>query len=685
MKNIVCILGMHRSGTSMLAHLIREMGVYFGEWEDLYEETEFNQDGHFELKEVVDIHDDILRYYSRSWLNVSPFMLDTKDSFIEECKDKLKKYILEKFRNVEYMGLKDPRMCFFLPMWNEIFLELGIQVKYITIYRNPIEVGYSLKRRDGLPVMYGEKLWVQYNNELLENINNKKIFLVTYDGILHDEIWVERIYEFIFGSPRVRGAVPSVVKKEYKHEMANKEDCKKEDKLVELYTELIKYTRGEIDKREIERICMLWRANYSSCLKALQNRKQNNYDLALFGNVNILFEDKIIIYGAGKRGKIVFEQLYKIGIMPEAFCDIVADKLGRKQCDIPILDLNELERMSENRSLLVIIAIENVDIADNAREVLNMFPAIKVVSYFTVSKAIDFYLQSKSGMENTLLCLQKWYSEQSERISMLKDAIEAEVVIYQNGKVGSSTILHSLRNAQIDAVQLHRVKFDNDIVQRVLCGENRYPKLIKQSSFSYYNNFLEDFITAFRNREKIKIISLVREPISTDISTVFQWLGTGMLDRYIVDQNRDVIDVMLELVLKLKNRMFEWFESEFEEVLGIRIYDYPFDKKKGYIHIVKNNMDILVIQAEKIEKMQNVIGKFVNSREFRIQNCNIASRKEYRQLYAEFMNRIKLPEEYVKFYYKNNDAMNFFYSKDDQDKFLNKWRDKTEEAVDNEL
>ena len=679
MKKIICILGMHRSGTSMLAHLIREMGVYFGEWDDLYEPSDYNPDGHFELRQIVDTHDEILSYYHRSWFDVDSFQMNMDDPFIEKEKEILKNCILANMNEQEYLGIKDPRMCLMLPLWNEIFLELDCQVKYIIICRNPVEVAKSLKRRDGLPYQYGEKLWHYYNNELFSNMDEKEIFLVTYDNLLRDEIWEKKIYQFVFEEPcPVEGSF-QVINTRYRHEKVDKEIG--EEKLMPSYIRLLGYAKGGLKSKEIEEIRTTWNKMCDYSFEIIGNR--NDSDVLLLDNAELILSLGIIIYGAGRRGRIVYEQLCKAGITPKAFCDIAAHKLEGTGYDIPVISLNELERQAERETIVLIVSIENIEIADNARKILSLFPNVKIVSYYTVVKVIELYIQSRSNhseMENVLIGLEEWYLEQRERICMLREALNADVVVYQNGKVGSNTILRSLKNAHVNSAHLHRIRFEEDIVRYILCDEKRYPELVKNISFSNDDVFLNGYIEALKKRENLKIISLVREPIGVDISTVFQWFDTDMLNQYIIRQSKSFSDVMHELIYKVKNRMFQWFDLEFQKVLGINIYDHPFDQKKGYINIRKDNMDILILQAERINELENVIGEFAGIKNFHVQSYNVASKKEYRQLYKDFIDNIRLPIEYVDFYYKGNQCMDFFYSKDDQMKFLDKWNKKTVRA-----
>lgn len=683
MKKLICVLGMHRSGTSMVTHLIKEMGVFIGARDELEEGTLYNKDGHFEFKQVVDIHDNILRHYNRSWYDTTPFQIDLNEGYIKDCKEKLKRIVGNLLGNAEYIGLKDPRMCLMFPLWDEIFSELNLEVCYIVICRKPIEVAMSLKTRDGFPIEYGEKLWCYYNHEIINNLSMKKIFLTYYDSVLYDESQIGRIYEFIFDKPyQQQILLEKIVNRQYKHEKSDEDDHKKEKKTINLYATLLEHAQGALKEEDIQDLSGRWRFTYDRFSDRILYRQENDYDLELLNNLEYIFDAQVIIYGAGKRGKIVLEQLCNTGVMPRAFCDIAANKLEGTIQGFPVLNLNELERMAKEDELLLVIAIENMDIADNAREILNKFLHIKIVSYYTALKAAYLCRQKKknTGIESTLKWLSKWYMEQGERVEMLHKAIGAPVVVYQNGKVGSNTIMHSMQNVQIEGAHLHRIRFENDVVRYVLCNESEYHELAKRISFSNEKEFVGKYIECFKNQKGLKIISLVREPISVDISTVFQWFGTDMLDQYITDKSENFNSIMLELIIKIKNRMFRWFEEELGYVLGINVYDYPFDRENGYVHIKKDNMEILILQLEKLSKLENVIGEFIGSKEFKIRNYNEASAKQYREIYKKFLEEIRLPKDYVDFYYKGNVSMNYFYSLETQEKFLEKWKQKIDNS-----
>ena len=56
----VCIAGMHRSGTSMVARILSECGVYLGEPTELLPPAPDNVAGPFEHKEFLQLNDEVL-------------------------------------------------------------------------------------------------------------------------------------------------------------------------------------------------------------------------------------------------------------------------------------------------------------------------------------------------------------------------------------------------------------------------------------------------------------------------------------------------------------------------------------------------------------------------------------------------------------------------------------------------
>ena len=141
----VFILGMHRSGTTMLVQLLNELGFFAGDHLDPNEETWY----------LLRRNEWILRRAGGAWdqpANCRAFLrqptiqeqliellnADVKKRFSEFVSGGLSSRLLE-----GPWGGKDPRMSFTLPIWQEIFPNCRV----ILMRRNGVDVANSLARR----------------------------------------------------------------------------------------------------------------------------------------------------------------------------------------------------------------------------------------------------------------------------------------------------------------------------------------------------------------------------------------------------------------------------------------------------------------------------------------------------------------------------------------------------------
>ena len=65
-RQVVTVLGMHRSGTSLCANLLHAMGV------DMAEEpgpSPNNRRGHWERPRINDLNDEVFALFGRAWSN----------------------------------------------------------------------------------------------------------------------------------------------------------------------------------------------------------------------------------------------------------------------------------------------------------------------------------------------------------------------------------------------------------------------------------------------------------------------------------------------------------------------------------------------------------------------------------------------------------------------------------------
>src|SRR5204863_8225571 len=63
----VCIAGMHRSGTSMVAQLLKLSGLYLGQETDMWGATPDNPEGHWEHVRLSRINEEMLNILGGGW------------------------------------------------------------------------------------------------------------------------------------------------------------------------------------------------------------------------------------------------------------------------------------------------------------------------------------------------------------------------------------------------------------------------------------------------------------------------------------------------------------------------------------------------------------------------------------------------------------------------------------------
>jgi hypothetical protein len=147
----IIILGMHRSGTSLVAEILQKTGVFIGA--DL--------DDNFESVFFVRLNEWIFFQSGASWDNpknmtflTEDFISDTEQNLRRKMKSvkairylgSFEKYL--KYKSLNKLGFtwawKDPRNVFTFDIWRRIFPKS----KVIIVNRNPIDVVLSLKNRE---------------------------------------------------------------------------------------------------------------------------------------------------------------------------------------------------------------------------------------------------------------------------------------------------------------------------------------------------------------------------------------------------------------------------------------------------------------------------------------------------------------------------------------------------------
>jgi hypothetical protein len=182
---VFCILGMHRSGTSMLSRILNIAGMSLGFDSDLFNPSDsFNEKGYWENKVVLDINKSILVKLcgDENGLILPNFQDGWERSDILED-ERLKATEFVKYMNSNFTNwlIKEPRVSILLPFWKQFLPE---DTKYIVSVRYPEEVSDSLVKLYGFSKSVGLVDWVYYYKCILRDTNSSNAHFVTYSELL---------------------------------------------------------------------------------------------------------------------------------------------------------------------------------------------------------------------------------------------------------------------------------------------------------------------------------------------------------------------------------------------------------------------------------------------------------------------------------------------------------------------
>lgn len=168
-NQVVCILGMHRSGTSSLTGCLEDRGLYLGE---VVNQAPYNKKGNKESERLRAINDQLLAHCGGSW-DKPPERLEWNDD-LRRLRDR---HIVGN-DHVGRWGFKDPRTLLTLPFWMEALPDM----RFAGTFRRPDMVVASIMKRPGMaPAVPALTLWKIYNQRLLAHASSHDCPLVCFD------------------------------------------------------------------------------------------------------------------------------------------------------------------------------------------------------------------------------------------------------------------------------------------------------------------------------------------------------------------------------------------------------------------------------------------------------------------------------------------------------------------------
>jgi hypothetical protein len=189
----VCITGMHRSGTSLVANLLYRCGLFLGDEQDLMPATTDNENGYRENEKFQVLNDEVLGKLGGAWdFPPAAPAEGYRANRLAPLRVKAE-ILLKEFYGHEPWGWKDPRNCLTLPFWIGLgslsvpfWYGFAEKLKVVLCVRNPFEVFRSLDDRKYGPSSAGFKLWLLYNRSLLNYTLPEDRIVTHYEAYFPD-------------------------------------------------------------------------------------------------------------------------------------------------------------------------------------------------------------------------------------------------------------------------------------------------------------------------------------------------------------------------------------------------------------------------------------------------------------------------------------------------------------------
>ncbi len=222
----------------MLTRLLHGCGLYLGPKDALMPPQADNPDGFWEHLGFVALNDELLDALGGAWDLPPSASENLSDERLDTFRMKAG-LLIEGFHSAHVWGWKDPRNSLTLPFWEDLLPGL----KTVVIVRNPLEVAYSMRKRNGTSYAFGLRLWEIYNRRLIEKASKHERLITHYDLFFENAgEELKRIANFI-GLPdqKLRAAAELVAtKRRHTHFTVDQLiDAGVSGKVVELYRELI--------------------------------------------------------------------------------------------------------------------------------------------------------------------------------------------------------------------------------------------------------------------------------------------------------------------------------------------------------------------------------------------------------------------------------------------------------------
>lgn len=267
-----------------------------------------------------------------------------------------------------------------------------------------------------------------------------------------------------------------------------------------------------------------------------------------------------------------------------------------------------------------------------------------------------------SGLRLAWPMARAWF-----RLRRMEDLQDRPVVlVYQMAKVGSTTVVRSLRRSASGLPVFHI----HTLTAEGFAALERFYRLCRVPSLPWAAHLLSSRHLALQLCRGVqpgywKVVTLVRDPVARNMSLLFQ-IGGRLIPGFRHLCDTETLDplALLDRFEREYPRHFNcmcWFDDELRRVFDVDLFAVPFDRNIGWQIQPGPVADVLVIRTDRLNEVgEEALKTFLGLSTVSWRRSNVRARKVNGGRYESLLSRLVLPEAYVDRIYALPRVRHFF-------------------------
>lgn len=362
-------------------------------------------------------------------------------------------------------------------------------------------------------------------------------------------------------------------------------------------------------------------------------------------NLNIYLQaDKIIAWGASSVGAKLKTKLDFFNIKIDYWYDSNKNKWGTMYLNKPVISLEELKKLNEQKRILIQITSSYED------EIKLQLKDLGICNYIGKTEA-NYILDLMRNQKK----IKDWSIFRKEYLHARSEAEKAAFLRHILGHISDELLIACMPMKTGDYTIVNTMNANNCPIYNT----NHTPQVFNKKMIE------------LMGISKVKIITAVRDPIAKSISKMYSFFSHLPSMCWLYDISCTDMQLIYDRHCFESQKEAEIFFDLFNTHI-VNILDFSFDKEKGYSIIQTGNIEIFMYQLEKLNTIAPNLFEWAGCPNAELINDNIGEEKWYSESYKLAKQSLKFSKDFMNYCYESK-YVKHFYSDEDISNFKQKW------------